>query len=303
MSTPLVTLENVCFAYNGEPVIEDVSVTIHPGDFIAMIGPNGGGKTTLLKLILGLLEPDRGTIRVMDRPALAAAPSIGYVPQNVNINNTFPVSALDVVLMGKHDPKKRWARYSASDRAEALAALDRLQMGAYADTRINDLSGGQRQRVFIARALVTNPQLLLLDEPTASIDTRGQAEFFDQLKDLNREVSILVVSHDLLVISRYVKTVACVNKRLHYHNEAEITGEMIETMYSCSVEEVCPVELVTHGRLPHRVLHEPIPEGPEKGRFCPPEELDAMLDAYYEIRGWDKNGIPTPEKCRELGIS
>jgi len=256
MNTPLVSLENVSFSYNGTPVIEEVTLTIHPGDFIAMIGPNGGGKTTLLKLILGLLEPDSGTIQVMDRPALAAAPSIGYVPQNVNINNTFPVSALDVVLMGKHNPKRRWAWYSASDRAEALAALDRLEMGAYADTRISDLSGGQRQRVFIARALVTDPQLLLLDEATASIDTRGQSKFFDLLARLNQDITIMVVSHDLLVISRYVKSVACVNSSLHYHNEAEITGEMIEAMYSCTVEEVCPVELVTHGRLPHRVLHE-----------------------------------------------
>jgi len=255
MDTPLVTLENVSFAYNGSPVIEGVSLSIHSGDFTAMIGPNGGGKTTLLKLILGLLKPDRGTIRVMGTSALAAAPGIGYVPQNVNINNSFPVTALDVALMGKHEPKKRWPRYSAADREEALAALARLKMAGHANTRISNLSGGQRQRVFIARALVTDPQLLLLDEPTASIDTRGQSEFFNLLKELNRDISILVVSHDLLVISRYVKSVACVNKSLHYHDEAEITGEMIEAMYSCATEEVCPVELVTHGRLPHRVLH------------------------------------------------
>lgn len=256
MDSPLVTLENVSFAYNGSPVIEKVSLTIHPGDFIAMIGPNGGGKTTLLKLILGLLKPDRGTIRVMGASAPAAAPGIGYVPQNVNINNSFPVTALDVALMGKHDPKKRWVRSATADRKEALAALARLQIAGHANTRISDLSGGQRQRVFIARALVTNPQLLLLDEPTANIDTRGQSQFFDLLEELNRDITILVVSHDLLAISRYVKSVACVNRNLHYHNEAEITGEMLEAMYSCATEEVCPVELVTHGRLPHRVLHD-----------------------------------------------
>jgi zinc transport system ATP-binding protein len=126
-------------------------------------------------------------------------------------------------------------------------------MAAHAEKRIGELSGGQRQRVFIARSLVTSPRLLLLDEPTAGIDTRGQAELFTLLKDLNRDISILVVSHDLLAISRYVKSVACVNKRLHYHNQAEITGEMLETMYPCTVEETCPVELVAHG-LPHRVL-------------------------------------------------
>ncbi len=255
-NTPIVTLDDVSFAYNREPVIEDVNLAIHPGDFIAMIGPNGGGKTTLLKLVLGLLKPSQGTIRVMGQPALKAAPGIGYVPQNVHINSSFPITALDIVLMGKLDPQKRWSRYSADDRREAREALERLQMTAYAETRINELSGGQRQRVFIARALVTQPALLLLDEPTASIDTRGQADFFRLLETLNRDITIMVVSHDLLVISRYVKSVACVNKRLHYHNQAEITGEMLDTMYNCTVEEVCPVELVTHGRLPHRVLHE-----------------------------------------------
>ncbi len=255
MSTPLVAVNNVAFAYNRQPVLQDVNLAIRQGDFIAMIGPNGGGKTTLLKLILGLLKPEKGTIRVMGKPALAAAPGIGYVPQNVHINSGFPITALDVVLMGKLDPKRRWTRTSVADRHEALEALERLQMAAHAEKRISELSGGQRQRVFIARALVTQPTLLLLDEPTASIDTKGQAEFFKLLEALNQDITILVVSHDLLVISRYVKSVACVNKRLHYHDHAEITGEMLETMYTCTVEEVCPVELVAHG-LPHRVLKE-----------------------------------------------
>jgi len=255
MSTPIVEINDVAFAYNRETVLQDVNLDIRQGDFIAMIGPNGGGKTTLLKLILGLLKPEKGTIRVMGRPALKAAPGIGYVPQNVHINSSFPITALDIVLMGKLDPKRRWARNSAADRQEAIATLERLQMASHAEKRISELSGGQRQRVFIARALVTQPELLLLDEPTASIDTKGQAEFFKLLEELNQDITVLVVSHDLLVISRYVKSVACVNKRLHYHNQAEITGEMLETMYTCTVEEVCPVELVAHG-LPHRVLHE-----------------------------------------------
>lgn len=253
MNPPIVTLDNVSFNYNREPILQDVNLHIHQGDFIAMIGPNGGGKTTLLKLILGLLKPEKGTVRVMERSAPKAAPGIGYVPQNVHINSGFPITALDVVLMGKLNPKKRWSRTSAPDRQEAMAALERLQMAAHAEKRISELSGGQRQRVFIARALVTQPELLLLDEPTANIDTKGQADFFKLLKELNADITILVVSHDLLVISRYVKSVACVNKRLHYHDHAEITGEMLDTMYSCTVEEVCPVELVAHG-LPHRVL-------------------------------------------------
>ncbi len=253
MSSPVIDIENVSFAYNGQPVLENVNLAIPQGDFVAVIGPNGGGKTTLLKLMLGLLKPDTGRIRVLGEATGGATHQIGYVRQDVHINRRFPITALDVVLMGKLDPRRRWARHTAQDRREALGALERMEMAAFAGRRIGELSGGQRQRVFIARALVTAPRLLLLDEPTASIDTKGQADFFRMLKDLNREVTILVVSHDLLVVSTYVKSVACVNKRLHYHHEAEITGEMMETMYPCTVEDVCPVELVAHG-LPHRVL-------------------------------------------------
>ncbi|MGD8990977.1 MAG: metal ABC transporter ATP-binding protein [Desulfobacterales bacterium] len=253
MSTPIVEMNNVSFAFNGETVLQDVSLEIRQGDFMAMIGPNGGGKTTLLKLILGLLKPDEGSVRVTGQSSQKASAKIGYVPQDVYINRSFPITALDVVLMGKLEPKKRWARKTTSNRQEALAALARLEMAGLAEKKIGELSGGQCQRVFIARALVTRPRLLLLDEPTASIDTKGQAEFFEMLKDLNRDVTIVVVSHDLLAVSRYVKSVACVNRVLHHHNQAEITGEMLETMYPCAADDTCPVELLAHG-LPHRVL-------------------------------------------------
>ena len=253
MNHSIVKIKNVDFAYNGEYVLRNVSLTINQNDFIAMIGPNGGGKTTLLKLMLGLLKPDRGDISILGRSTQKASSFIGYVPQDVHLNQTFPITAIDIVLMGKLDPKKRWAKKSVSNRQEAMSALDRLEMATHAEKKIGELSGGQRQRVFIARALVTQPKLLLLDEPTASIDTKGQADFFRLLKELNAEIAILVVSHDLLVVSRYVKSVACVNRELHYHNQAEITGDMLETMYPCTDEEVCPVELVAHG-LPHRVL-------------------------------------------------
>jgi zinc transport system ATP-binding protein len=203
--------------------------------------------------MLGLLKPDRGTVRVTGQSTQKASTSIGYVPQDVHINRSFPITALDVVLMGKLEPKKRWARKTTSNRQEAMTALERLEMAPLAEKKIGELSSGQCQRVFIARALVTEPQLLLLDEPTASIDTKGQAEFFEMLKDLNRDVTIVVVSHDLLAVSRYVKSVACVNRVLHYHNQAEITGEMLETMYPCAADDTCPVELLAHG-LPHRVL-------------------------------------------------
>jgi zinc transport system ATP-binding protein len=253
MKDLIVEIKNVCFAYNGHTVLEGVSLDIRQADFIAMIGPNGGGKTTLLKLILGLLKPAKGSIRVLGDTTEKASHHIGYVPQEVHINRSFPITAMDIVLMGKLEPSRRWTQNSAQDRQDVLNALQQMEIDALASRKIGELSGGQRQRVFIARALVSQPKLLLLDEPTASIDARGQAEFYRLLKTLNKDIPILVVSHDLVAISTYVKSVACVNKRLHYHNQAEITGEMLEEMYPCTDEEVCPVELIAHG-LPHRVL-------------------------------------------------
>jgi zinc transport system ATP-binding protein len=253
MTPAIVEIRDVSFAYNGQTVLEEVNMGIDPEDFIAVIGPNGGGKTTLLKLMLGLLRPGSGSIRVFGESTRKASRFIGYVPQDVHINRNFPVSAVDVVLMGKLEPGKRWTGNTARDRRDAIRALEQMEMAHLADKRIGELSGGQRQRVFIARALVTSPRLLLLDEPTASIDTKGQVDFFRLLQTLNENITIVVVSHDLMAISTHVKSVACVNRRVHYHSQAEITGEMMETMYPCAPEEVCPVELVAHG-LPHRVL-------------------------------------------------
>ncbi len=253
---PIIAIRNLSFAYGGHPVLEDIDLTIHKGDFVAMIGPNGGGKTTLLKLMLGLLAPTGGNIRIFGRPPRQVSHLIGYMPQNVHVNTHFPVTALDVVLMGKLKPGRRWTRYSNQDRVEAHKALDRLGMGAFCHRRVGELSGGQLQRIFVARALVSEPRLLFLDEPTANIDTRGQAEFYGLLKELNESVTILVVSHDLLVLSAYVKSVACINRRLHYHDQAEITADMLETMYPCTPDQPCQVELMARG-LPHRPLHIP----------------------------------------------
>lgn len=255
MNDPVVEIHALDFSYNGQPVLRDINLEIKAGDFMAMIGPNGGGKTTLLKILLGLYTPDRGKIHVLGRPPRTVSHLVGYVPQNIHINQRFPISALDVVLMGLLNPYKRWARHSRRDRLAAHRALDTLQMGAYADRRIGELSGGQRQRVFIARALVTNPELLLLDEPTASIDATGQHAFYEMLNELSQEITIVLASHDLMALSRYVKSVACINRTLHYHDQGEITEEMIASMYRCSLDDNCPVELIAHG-IPHRVLKE-----------------------------------------------
>lgn len=253
MDKPIIEIKDLQFAYNRQPVLQDINLSIQPGDFTAMIGPNGGGKSTLLKLMVGLLQPASGSIRILGQPVEKASHHIGYVPQDISVNRTFPISALDVVLMGKLGPVHRWKRNRAAEKKEALEALDKLGMAGYSQRKIGELSGGQRQRVFIARALVTNPDILLLDEPTASVDSEGQADLYRLLKELNSEVTILVVSHEWVVISTYVKSIACVNRDLHFHNQPEIDGDMMQTMFPHSLKEVCPVELVAHG-VPHRVL-------------------------------------------------
>ncbi len=254
MKKTIIETQNLNFSYHRQLVLRGVNLSIQSGDFMAMIGPNGGGKTTLLKLMLGLLKAESGSIRIFGNTPKDVSHRIGYVPQDIHINQNFPISASDVVLMGKLKPGKGRSRHSKEDRLAALQALEQVGMEKYCKQRIGELSGGQKQRVFIARALVTNPDILFLDEPTASIDNKGQNEFYALLKELNHKITIIVVSHDLMVISRYVKSVACVNQRLHYHGRAELTGEMIEMMYNCKIDETCPVELIAHG-LPHRVLH------------------------------------------------
>ncbi len=247
MEKPVIEIKNLWFSFNAEPVLQDVQFTLYRKEFLAMIGPNGGGKTTLLKLMMGLFEADRGEIRVFGRPPKQVAHRIGYVPQDIHINKNFPISVLDVVLMGRLRSGINWSHHKKDDRIAAKLSLEKVEMEHFKNRHIDELSGGQRQRVFIARALVTNPEILILDEPTAGVDTKGQTEIYTILKDLNEKVTILVVSHDILALSSYIKSVACVNRRVHFHEAAEVTEEMLEMAYQC------PVELIAHG-LPHRVL-------------------------------------------------
>ncbi len=243
----VIKINNVWYAYNGRSVLEKVNFSVKERDFLAVIGPNGGGKTTLVKLILGLIEPLRGDIRVFGSPPKENRHSIGYVPQEININRNFPISVQDVVLMGRRRPGRHCFLFSKKDRKTAIQALEKLEMETYRNANIGELSGGQQQRVYIARALVSEPEILFLDEPTASIDSHGQTDFYALLKELNRKITIVVISHDVMVLSPYIKSVACVNRHVHYHDSGEITGDMLDATYSC------PVELVAHG-LPHRVL-------------------------------------------------
>jgi len=247
MDSPIIEVKDLWFSYNGHSVLEAVNFNIREKGFVGLLGPNGGGKTTLLKLMLGLLKPDRGTISVFGEPPRKYAHRLGYVPQEISFNKTFPISVTDVVMMGRLKSGKTWSGHSPEDKAAAQKVLEMLKMSDFVNKRIGELSGGQRQRVFIARALINDPEILFLDEPTASVDPQGQAEFYELLKSLNARTTIVMVSHDVMIISSYIKSIACVNQRVHYHNAAEITQEMTD-MYCC------PVEVITHGKLPHRVL-------------------------------------------------
>ena len=247
----MVTVEHVDFSYNGEDaVLSDINLTIREYDFMAVIGPNGGGKSTLIRLILGLLKPDKGRIRVLGERPGKLTQALGYVPQNVHTNADFPITALDVVLMGclgTGGPFGQSRRTRKECEKDGLATLEHLGMTKHARKKIGELSGGQRQRVFVARSLMTRPRLLLLDEPTAGIDSGGRTDFLNLLQTLNKDVAIVVVTHDLFAVSGYVKSVACVNHRLHYHPQEELEGQTLEAMYNCTVEDVCRVQVLAQG--------------------------------------------------------
>jgi len=237
-NVPVVSLEHVFFSYNGLSVLDDVCMAVYEGDFLCVVGPNAGGKTTLLKLIMGLLKPARGTIRVFGHPPDRARPRIGYMPQHVRLDPQFPVNVGDVVLMGRLGGPHRFGPYSRADKKAAEKALSNVEMADLRNRPFGELSGGQRQRVLIARALVSDPDLLLLDEPTANVDTVIETELYDLLQRLNQHVTIILVTHDLGFVSRYVKSVACVNRQVVVHPTSEITGEMINEIYGCDVRMV-----------------------------------------------------------------
>jgi zinc transport system ATP-binding protein len=243
---PVVELRDVTVSLGGNVVLEDVCLDIEAGDYMAILGPNGSGKTTLLKVLLGLVEPDRGQVRVFGGPPRRARDRIGYVPQHSRFDLSFPIRVQDVVLMGRLG-HGRLGRPSVADRAAADAALARVEMEAIGRRPIGTLSGGQLQRVLIARALVQAPELLLLDEPTSSLDERVGRSVWELFEELSHEMTIVVVTHDIGAISRFVRSVACLNRVLHYHPTTELTPEILEATYGC------PVDLLAHGH-PHRVL-------------------------------------------------
>ncbi len=244
---PVIELDHVSFSYNGAPVLEDVTLSVHEQDFLSIVGPNAAGKTTLLKLVLGLLRPSSGRVRVFGRPPAKSRARIGYMPQHASLDPLFPVSVLDVVLMGRLGGSSRLGPYRRADREEAVKALKMVELAAVRDRSFSELSGGQRQRVLIARALASCPDLLLLDEPTANMDVAVETELFEILNRLNERMTIALVTHDLGFVSSYVKRVACVNRRVAVHHTSEITGEMIHEIYGSDVRMVRHDTVAPHG--------------------------------------------------------
>ena len=234
---PVIQCDQLCFSYGELPILTDVSFTIQRLDAIALVGPNGGGKSTLLKLILGLLTPQSGTIRVLGTTPHLARPKLGYMPQHLQYDPSFPVSVMDVVLMGRAGSMGLW-RYGAEDRRIVHKTMAELAVDDLADRSFNSLSGGQRQRILIARALVCEPEILLLDEPTANVDPAAHLQFFEILKELANRVTVLTVSHDLGFVSQVVGRVFCVNRQVRIHPTSELTGEVIQEMYGGAVRMV-----------------------------------------------------------------
>jgi len=246
----VVRLQKVRVKYNDVTVLEDISISILQHDFLGIIGPNGGGKSTLLKVILGLVKPTSGSVLVFGKAPEQARSRIGYVAQRPAFDRDFPASVQDVMMMGRFSKVGLFHRYTQADRDAVEKALVRVGMAKFRRNQIGRLSGGQQQRVFVARALVSQPELLLLDEPTASIDPGMQTEFYELLQKLKENLTIIMVSHDIGAVSVYVDKIACLNGQLYYHGSKELTTEILEATYKC------PVQLITHGEVPHRVLKE-----------------------------------------------
>jgi zinc transport system ATP-binding protein len=242
---PLLEIRSVSASYGTSMVLEDIDLKVMDNDFIGVIGPNGGGKTTLLRVILGLLKPVRG--EVVLNTSVFGGSAIGYLPQLSTGDVNYPVTVTDVVLSGLMMRKGIITRMNKSDRNRAEKVIEELGMKGFSEAALNELSGGQMQRVFLGRAIIGDPKLLLLDEPGNFVDSTFENDFYEKLRELNKRMAILMVSHDVGTISSHIKSFACVNRKLHYHPSHEITNDDL-------LAYGCPIQLVTHGDVPHTVL-------------------------------------------------
>ncbi len=243
----VLELRGVGVKFGPHWVLEDVDLEVGERDYVAIIGPNGGGKSTLMKLIAGLIEPDAGTIRLWGAPPKSNRHRIGYVPQHPKFEDVFPISVEDVVAMGRLFDRGVFSRWTSEDRKVVDRELERLGLTERRKELVANLSGGWQQKVLIARALASEPEMMLLDEPTASLDAQSTEMVYDLLQELNESIPIIVISHDLTAVAQRVKAIGCLNKRLYYHGSKEVKKEDIQQVYGCAVD------LIAHGH-PHRVL-------------------------------------------------
>ncbi len=229
-------------------ILNNINLNISEGQFLGIIGPNGGGKTTLLKVILGLIKPQEGYVKVFNKKMDTNDRLIGYVPQFLSFDKNFPINVHDVILMGRLKVgKSLFHKYKEHDFKAVNKIMKRLNIYKYKHRQISQLSGGQLQKVMIARALAVNPKILILDEPTASLDSNSKSSIYSILKELNKQITIIAVTHDLSFVSSYIDSIACLNKDLFYHGKVELSENIVEKVYGC------PIDLIAHG-VPHRVL-------------------------------------------------
>jgi len=242
---PLIKIKNLTLGYDKESVLSGVNLEIFEHDFLGVIGPNGGGKTTLLKAVLGLLRPMKGEI-IFRKDIDKKKKPMGYLPQVKHIDRNFPITVFEVVRSGSMmEDSSKVSKAEVREKTEQL--LVEMGIEHIRNKAIGYLSGGQMQRVFLCRALISDPEILILDEPDTFVDNRFEGELYEKLKQLNKHMAIVLVSHDVGTISSYVKTIACVNGELHYHPDNIITQEQLNS-YNC------PIKLITHGEIPHTVL-------------------------------------------------
>lgn len=244
----LIEIKNVTAVYDTKPVLHDVSLDVWSSDFLGIIGPNGGGKTTLLKIILGLMKPMSGRVSFFENGKRVQALKIGYLPQMTRIDPRFPIAVREVVLSGLSKEKPRFRNFDAAQKARADQLIVEMGLESFVSRAIGELSGGQLQRVLLARAIVSRPQLLILDEPNTYVDKKFESQLYELLNKINRDTAIILVSHDIGTLLPMVKNVACVSETLHYHSGADVSDAWLSETYAC------PIEIVGHGDFPHRVL-------------------------------------------------
>lgn len=244
----LIELNNLSVSYGTKPVLRDVSLSLREDDFLGIIGPNGGGKTTLIKVILGLLTPDSGTISFYEKERPVNTLKMGYLPQINQIDRRFPISVDEVVASGLTSERKRLGRFTAGQRKRIAVVIEQMGLTGLSKRPIGELSGGELQRVLLGRAIVAEPKVLILDEPNTYVDKLFESQLYELLKIINRQTAIILVSHDIGAILPLVKNVACVNETLHYHAGNKLSDNWLDEAFHC------PIELIGHGEFPHRIL-------------------------------------------------